>query len=110
MWRRWPKPLDLIVDSAATFPNCSGPTSRAPPSQSKIALTASKPFTYVSTAERGCCDRAVGVHRTPTSGNQPLHRDGGWAGGYGTSKWAGEVLLRGPTTCARAGRGVSLRG
>ncbi|MFF5390124.1 carboxylic acid reductase [Streptomyces sp. NPDC013012] len=62
----------------------------------RLALTGRmKPFTYLSSV-------AVATSRTPALGEDPDVRralpvqpvDAGYAGGYATSKWAGEVLLR----------------
>lgn len=63
----------------------------------RIALTTKlKPFTYVSTADVGAAiEPSAFTEDADIRVISPTRTvDGGWAGGYGTSKWAGEVLLR----------------
>jgi thioester reductase-like protein len=102
-WQRLADTVDLIVDPAALVngvlpyrelfaPNVVGTAELI-----RIALTTKlKPYTYVSTANVGdqiessaftedADIRAISPTRTLDDSN---------ANGYGTSKWAGEVLLR----------------
>ena len=100
-WQRLADTVDLIVDSAAVvngvlpYAELFGPNVGGTAELIRLALTTKlKPYTYVSTANVG--DRIEPSAFTedadvrvvsPTRGI-----DAGY--GYGTSKWAGEVLLR----------------
>lgn len=102
MWRRLAETVDLIVDSAAmvnAFPyhELFGPNVAGTAELIRIALTTKlKPFTYVSTADVGAAiEPSAFTEDADIRVISPTRTvDGGWAGGYGTSKWAGEVLLR----------------
>ncbi|MGV9799691.1 amino acid adenylation domain-containing protein, partial [Mycobacterium sp. NPDC003449] len=102
-WRRLAGTVDLIVDSAAfvngilPYSEFFGPNVVGTAELIRFALTAKlKAYTYVSTADvrhqiepsaftEDADIRAISATRT---------LDGNFANGYGTSKWAGEVLLR----------------
>lgn len=102
MWRRLAETVDLIVDSAAmvnAFPyhELFGPNVAGTAELIRIALTTKlKPFTHVSTADVGAAiEPSAFTEDADIRVISPTRTvDGGWAGGYGTSKWAGEVLLR----------------
>ncbi|MGW9451657.1 carboxylic acid reductase [Streptomyces sp. NPDC055632] len=101
-WRRLSEEVDVIVHAGALVnhvlpynhlfeANVLGSAELI-----RLALTGRmKPFTYLSSV-------AVAASRTPALGEDPDIRqalpvqpvDAGYAGGYATSKWAGEVLLR----------------
>lgn len=102
-WNRLAETVDAIVDPAALvnhvlpYSELFGPNALGTAELIRIALTSRlKPFTYVSTV-------AVGMSVAPgefvedadvrvMSPTRPV--DDSYANGYGTSKWAGEVLLR----------------
>ena len=102
-WAGLAESVDLIVDSAAlvngVLPYCDlfGPNVVGTAELIRLAITTKlKAFSYVSTADVGnqvepgaftedADIRIISAHRA----NQ-----GGYANGYGNSKWAGEVLLR----------------
>ena len=102
-WQRLADTVDLIVDPAALvnhvlpYSQLFGPNAVGTAELIRIALTTRiKPFVYVSTI-------GVGDGITPgtfveetdirqMSATRVI--DGGYANGYGNSKWAGEVLLR----------------
>ena len=101
-WRRLAESVDLIVHPAALvnhllpYDQLFGPNVVGTTELIRLALTARlKPVTYLSTA-------AVLLSDTSSSGEKPDIRitspqralNGGYANGYTTSKWAGEVLLR----------------
>ncbi len=101
-WRRLSEEVDVIVHAGALVnhvlpynhlfeANVLGSAELI-----RLALTGRmKPFAYLSSV-------AVAASRTPALGEDPDIRqalpvqpvDAGYAGGYATSKWAGEVLLR----------------
>ncbi|MFB7026732.1 MULTISPECIES: carboxylic acid reductase [unclassified Streptomyces] len=101
-WRRLSEEVDVIVHAGALVnhvlpynhlfeANVLGSAELI-----RLALTGRmKPFTYLSSV-------AVAASLTPALGEDPDIRqalpvqpvDAGYAGGYATSKWAGEVLLR----------------
>ena len=69
-WQRLADTVDLIVDPAALvsgvlpYSELFGPNVVGTAELIRLALTTKlKPYTYVSTADRGRSDRAVGVHR-----------------------------------------------
>ncbi|MGF2950984.1 thioester reductase domain-containing protein, partial [Mycobacterium sp. THU-M116] len=102
-WQRLADTVDLIVDPAALvnhvlpYSELFGPNALGTAELIKIALTTKrKPYTYVSTI-------GVGDQIAPgqfvedadirqISATREINDD--YANGYGTSKWAGEVLLR----------------
>ena len=102
-WQQLADSVDLIVDSAAVVngvlpyselfcPNVGGTAELI-----RLALTTKmKPYAYVSTSD-------VGRQIDPSAFTEDADIrvisatrviDGGYANGYGNSKWAGEVLLR----------------
>ncbi|OBH76218.1 non-ribosomal peptide synthetase [Mycobacterium mantenii] len=102
-WQQLADTVDLIVDSAAVVngvlpynelftPNVGGTAELI-----RLALTTKKkPYAYVSTSD-------VGRQIEPSEFTEDADIrvisatrviDGGYANGYGNSKWAGEVLLR----------------
>lgn len=103
VWQRLADTVDLIVDPAALvnhvlpYSELFGPNALGTAELIKIALTSRlKPFAYVSTIGVGggiepgrfvedADIRAISATRGI---------DDSYANGYGTSKWAGEVLLR----------------
>jgi fatty acid CoA ligase FadD9 len=103
IWKRLADTVDLIVDPAALvnhvlpYSQLFGPNAVGTAELIRIALTTRiKPFVYVSTI-------GVGDGITPgTFREEPDIRQmsatrrvsDGYANGYGSSKWAGEVLLR----------------
>ncbi|MDV3124946.1 carboxylic acid reductase [Mycobacterium sp. 21AC1] len=102
-WQRLADTVDLIVDPAALvnhvlpYSQLFGPNALGTAELIRIALTTKiKPFVYVSTIGVGwgiepgrfvedADIRAISATR---------QIDDSYANGYGTSKWAGEVLLR----------------
>ena len=102
-WQRLADTVDLIVDPAALvngvllYSELFGPNVVGTAELIRIALTAKiKPYTYVSTA-------GVGRQIEPSAFTEdadirvisPTRTiDDSFTSGYGTSKWAGEVLLR----------------
>ena len=102
-WQRLADSVDLIVDSAALVtavlpyselfePNVVGTAELI-----RLALaTKLKPYAYVSTANVG--DQIEPSAFTEDADIRVISPtrtiDGSYANGYGTSKWAGEVLLR----------------
>ncbi|MGA9375621.1 MAG: thioester reductase domain-containing protein, partial [Mycobacterium sp.] len=103
VWQRLADTVDLIVDPAALvnhvlpYSELFGPNALGTAELIRIALTTKiKPYTYVSTIGVGwgiepgrfvedADIRAISATRVV---------DDTYANGYGTSKWAGEVLLR----------------
>ncbi|WP_155767113.1 thioester reductase domain-containing protein, partial [Mycobacterium colombiense] len=102
-WQRLADTVDLIVDSAAVVngvlpynelftPNVGGTAELI-----RLALTTKKkPYAYVSTSDVG---RQIDPAEFTEDGDIRVISarrviDGGYANGYGNSKWAGEVLLR----------------
>ncbi len=102
-WQRLADTVDLIVDPAAmvnailSYRELFGPNVVGTAELIRMALTTKlKPYLYVSTSD-------VGRQIEPTLFTEdadirvisPTRTiDGSLASGYGTSKWAGEVLLR----------------
>ena len=95
--------VDLIVDSAAlvngVLPYCElfGPNVVGTAELIRLAITTRlKAFTYVSTADVGNQVEAGAFTEDADIRIISAHRanQGGYANGYGNSKWAGEVLLR----------------
>jgi thioester reductase-like protein len=102
-WQRLADSVDLIIDSAALVtavlpyselfePNVVGTAELI-----RLALaTKLKPYAYVSTANVG--DQIESSAFTEDADIRVISPtrtiDGSYANGYGTSKWAGEVLLR----------------
>jgi amino acid adenylation domain-containing protein/thioester reductase-like protein len=102
IWRRLADTVDVIVDPAAVvnalpYRELFGPNVAGTAELIRIALTGKlKPIAYVSTADVGAAVepltftedadiRVLGPVRTV---------EDSWSDGYGTSKWASEVLLR----------------
>ena len=101
--------VDLIVDSAAlvngVLPYCElfGPNVVGTAELIRLAITTKlKAFSYVSTADVGNQVEAGAFTEDADIRIISAHRanQGGYANGYGNSKWAGEVLLARPTTYA----------
>ena len=102
-WKRLADSLDLIVHPAALvnhvlpYKQLFGPNVVGTAELIRLALTTRlKPFNFVSTvaaATRGqesCVDEDADIR--VASPQRPVDKH--YANGYGTSKWAGEVLLR----------------
>ncbi|WP_415624105.1 thioester reductase domain-containing protein, partial [Mycobacterium intermedium] len=102
-WQRLAETVDLVVDSAALvngilpYSELFGPNVAGTAELIRLALTTKlKLFSYVSTANVG-----DGVEPSAFTEDADIRQicptrsnDGGYANGYGNSKWAGEVLLR----------------
>jgi len=102
-WKWLADTVDLIVDSAALvngvlpYSELFGPNVVGTAELIRIALTTRlKPYTYVSTANVGDqVEPSVFTEDADIRVINPTRRiDNSYANGYGTSKWAGEVLLR----------------
>jgi fatty acid CoA ligase FadD9 len=99
-WERLSDTVDLIVDPAALvnhvlpYSQLFGPNVVGTAELIRLALTSRiKPYTYVSTG--GLADQAELVEDVDIRQICPTRKlDDSYANGYGTSKWAGEVLLR----------------
>jgi fatty acid CoA ligase FadD9 len=102
-WQRLANTVDLIVDPAALvnhvlpYSQMFGPNVVGTAELIRLALTArTKPYTYVSTG--GLADQigsSAFVEDADIRQMCPTRKlDDSYANGYGTSKWAGEVLLR----------------
>jgi fatty acid CoA ligase FadD9 len=102
-WQRLADTVDLIVDPAALvnhvlpYRELFGPNVVGTAELIRLALaTKMKPYTYVSTG--GIADQiapSVFVEDADIRQIGPIRKlDDSYANGYGTSKWAGEVLLR----------------
>jgi fatty acid CoA ligase FadD9 len=102
-WQRLADTVDLIVDPAALvnhvlpYSQLFGPNVAGTAELIRLALTARiKPYTYVSTG--GLVDQigsSAFVEDADIRQICPTRKlDDSYANGYGTSKWAGEVLLR----------------
>ena len=102
-WQRLADTVDLIVDPAALvnhvlpYRELFGPNVVGTAELIRLALTTKmKPYTYVSTG--GIADQigpSVFVEDADIRQIGPIRKlDDSYANGYGTSKWAGEVLLR----------------
>jgi fatty acid CoA ligase FadD9 len=102
-WQRLADTVDLIVDPAALvnhvlpYSELFGPNALGTAELIRIALTTKlKPYTYVSTIgvgdqiEPGKFVEDADIRQI--SATREINHD--YANGYGTSKWAGEVLLR----------------
>lgn len=102
VWQRLADSVDLIVDAAAVvnaFPYSElfGPNVAGTAELIRIALTTRlKPIAYVSTADVGAPIEATAFTEDADirelSPTRTIRES--WTDGYGTSKWAGEVLLR----------------
>nr|WEH02133.1 carboxylic acid reductase [Expression vector JGI_C7] len=102
-WNRLATEVDLIVHPAALvnhvlpYDQLFGPNVAGTAEVIRLALTSRlKPVTYLSTvgvagqASASALDEDADIRAT-----NPVRRvDDSYASGYGTSKWAGEVLLR----------------
>jgi fatty acid CoA ligase FadD9 len=102
-WQRLADTVDLIVDPAALvnhvlpYSQLFGPNALGTAELLRIALTTRlKPFVYVSTIAVGAGIEPGKFAETPDIRTISASRvvDSSYANGYGTSKWAGEVLLR----------------
>ncbi|OCB29564.1 non-ribosomal peptide synthetase [Mycobacterium malmoense] len=102
-WQRLADTVDLIVDSAALvngvlpYSELFGPNVAGTAELIRVALTTKlKPYAYVSTSDVGRqIDPAAFTEDADIREISPIRKvDGGYANGYGNSKWAGEVLLR----------------
>ncbi|WP_374025613.1 non-ribosomal peptide synthase/polyketide synthase [Mycobacterium sp. HNNTM2301] len=102
-WQRLAHDVDLILDSAALvnsvlpYRELFGPNVAGTAELIRFAVTARlKPYAYVSTANVGDqVDRSAFTEDADIRAISPTRTiGGGYANGYGTSKWAGEVLLR----------------
>jgi thioester reductase-like protein len=102
-WQRLADTVDLIVDAAAVvnavlpYSFFFGPNVVGTAELIRIALTSKlKRYSYVSTADVGIqVERSAFTEDADVRVMSPTRViDGGVANGYGTSKWAGEVLLR----------------
>ncbi|MEV6558540.1 carboxylic acid reductase [Nocardia sp. NPDC051756] len=102
-WRRLAATVDLIVHPAALvnhvlpYAQLFGPNVVGTAEIIRLALTARrKPVTYLSTvAVADQIPPAVFAEDGDIREMSPVRvLDGRYAGGYGSSKWAGEVLLR----------------
>lgn len=101
-WQRLADTVDVIVDPAAAvnalpYAELFGPNVAGTGELIRIALTTKlKPFAFVSTADVG--EQIEPSAFTEDSDIRVISPTrivaGSRAGGYGTSKWAGEVLLR----------------
>src|SRR6202020_1062456 len=108
-WQRLADTVDLIVDPAALvnhvlpYSELFGPNALGTAELIRIALTGKqKPYTYVSTIGVGDQIKpgtfTEGANVRKISATRKIND--GYANGYGNSKWAGEVLLRGaPHLC-----------
>ncbi|ABK71854.1 carboxylic acid reductase [Mycolicibacterium smegmatis] len=101
IWHRLAAEVDLVVHPAALvnhvlpYRQLFGPNVVGTAEVIKLALTERiKPVTYLSTVSvaMGIPDFEEDGDIRTVSPVRPL--DGGYANGYGNSKWAGEVLLR----------------
>jgi glycopeptidolipid biosynthesis protein len=102
-WQRLADTVDLIVDSAALvngvlpYAELFGPNVVGTSELIRLALTTKlKSYSYVSTANVG--DQVEQSSFTEDADIREISPtrsvDAGYANGYGTSKWASEVLLR----------------
>jgi fatty acid CoA ligase FadD9 len=102
-WQRLSDTVDLIVDPAALvnhvlpYSQLFGPNVVGTAELIRLALTSRiKPYTYVSTG--GLADQvgpSAFVEDADIRQICPTRKlDDSYANGYGTSKWAGEILLR----------------
>ncbi|MGV0746561.1 carboxylic acid reductase [Mycolicibacter minnesotensis] len=103
VWQRLAETVDVIVDSAALvnhvlpYSQLFSPNALGTAELIRIALTGKiKPFTYISTIGLG--DQLAPGRFTEDADVRVMSPvraiNDGYANGYGTSKWAGEVLLR----------------
>jgi fatty acid CoA ligase FadD9 len=101
-WQRLADTVDLIVHPAALvnhvlpYDQLFGPNVVGTAELIRMALTAKvKPLTYLSTVAVLGADISTADEDSDIRSSSP-HRvlDDGYANGYATSKWAGEVLLR----------------
>ncbi|OLR93391.1 oxidoreductase [Actinokineospora bangkokensis] len=99
-WKRLAETVDLVVHPAALvnhvlpYDQLFGPNVVGTAELIRLALTHRvKPITYLSTV--GVLDDPAITEVDDIRTTSPVRRvDGGYANGYSTSKWAGEVLLR----------------
>ncbi len=103
MWRRLAETVDDCRWSARSLP-VFGPNVAGAAGLIRIAPPSSDLRTC--NRRRGCCDRAVGVHRNADIREYQPPAPSTAAGLYGTSQVGGEVLRAANDLCA-AGRGVS---
>ncbi|GAB5899801.1 non-ribosomal peptide synthetase [Mycolicibacterium mageritense] len=103
VWRQLAETVDVIVDSAGfvngilPYSEFFGPNVMGTAELIRLALTTKlKCFTFVSTADvRHQIDPSAFTEDADIRVISPSRvLDGGYANGYGTSKWAAEVLLR----------------
>jgi glycopeptidolipid biosynthesis protein len=103
VWRRLAETVDVIVDSAGfvngvlPYSEFFGPNVVGTAELIRFALTSRlKPFAFVSTADvRHQIEPSTFTEDADIRVISPTRvLDGGFANGYGTSKWAAEVLLR----------------
>ncbi|MGW4482928.1 carboxylic acid reductase [Amycolatopsis sp. NPDC004368] len=101
-WRRLAETVDLIVHPAALvnhvlpYDQLFGPNVVGTAELMRMALTTRlKPITYLSTVAVVADQASSGDEVSDIRVTSPVRRLGdGYASGYATSKWAGEVLLR----------------
>ncbi|MFJ6016860.1 carboxylic acid reductase [Streptomyces sp. NPDC092952] len=102
-WRTLAETVDLVVHSAALvnhllpYSQLFGPNVAGTAEVIRFALTARlKPVSYVSTVAVGLGTAGGSLDEDADIRDiRPVrHLDESYAGGYATSKWAGEVLLR----------------
>ncbi|WP_396913522.1 thioester reductase domain-containing protein, partial [Mycolicibacterium sp.] len=102
-WDRLTETIDVIVDSAGfvngilPYSEFFGPNVMGTAELIRFALTTKlKPFAFVSTADvRHQIEPSAFTEDADIRVISPARvLDGGYANGYGTSKWAAEVLLR----------------
>jgi glycopeptidolipid biosynthesis protein len=102
-WQRLADTVDLVVDPAALvngvlpYSELFGPNVVGTAELIRFALTTRlKPYAYVSTADvRRQIEPSAFTEDADIRAISPTRTiDGSSANGYGTSKWAGEVLLR----------------
>ncbi|MET8953185.1 carboxylic acid reductase [Streptomyces sp. NPDC004393] len=101
-WQRLARTVDQIVHPAALvnhvlpYEQLFGPNVVGTAELIRMAITTRiKPVTYLSTVAAISSQVSSADEYADIRATSPVRRlDGGYAGGYGTSKWAGEVLLR----------------
>jgi fatty acid CoA ligase FadD9 len=101
-WQRLAAEVDQVVHAAAfvnhvlPYEQLFGPNVAGTAELIRLALTERlKPFTYLSTVAAVADAPAAADEDADIRRNSPVrHFGAGYADGYGTSKWAGEVLLR----------------
>ncbi|WP_083418444.1 carboxylic acid reductase [Pseudofrankia sp. BMG5.36] len=101
-WRHLAETVDLVVHSAALvnhllpYEQLFGPNVVGTAELIRMALTTRiKRFSYVSTVGVIAAQSSASDEETDIRLSSPVRQlDRSYAGGYGTSKWAGEILLR----------------